>query len=121
MGLFVERKSEVFQKFKEFKSLVEKQSDFQIKALRSDHGGEYVSNEFTHFFKEHGIFHQVTMPYSSQQNRVSERKNRTILNMVRCMLKDKNMPKEFWEEAIACAIYLLNRFFSKWLYNMILE
>ena len=36
------------------------------------------------------------------------RKNRTILNMVRSMLKSKKMPKEFWAEAVACAVYLTN-------------
>ena len=59
------------------------------------------------------------MPYSPQQNGVSERKNQTILNMVRCLLKDKNMSKKFWGEAIACEVYLLNRFSSKRLHNMI--
>ena len=48
-------------------------------------------------------------PYSPQQNGVAERKNRTILDMVRSMLKSKNMPKEFWAEAVQCAVYVQNR------------
>nr|GEU52940.1 retrovirus-related Pol polyprotein from transposon TNT 1-94 [Tanacetum cinerariifolium] len=56
-------------------------------------------------------------PYSPQQNGVVERKNRTILNMVRSMLRTKKMPKEFWAKAVDCAVYLLNRCSSKSLYN----
>ena len=48
------------------------------------------------------------VPYSPQQNGVAERKNRSILNMARCMLKAKHLPKEFWAEAMSCAIYLSN-------------
>jgi hypothetical protein len=40
---------------------------------------------------------------------VAERKNRSILDMVRSMLKTKNMPKEFWAEAVQCAMYVQNR------------
>ena len=51
----------------------------------------------------------MTVPRSPQQNGVAERKNRTILNMARSMLKSKKLPKEFWAEAVACAVYLSNR------------
>nr|KYP55857.1 Retrovirus-related Pol polyprotein from transposon TNT 1-94 [Cajanus cajan] len=50
----------------------------------------------------------LTAPYSPQQNGVAERKNRTILNMVRSMLKGKNIPKKFWAEAVQCAFYVQN-------------
>ncbi|XP_058192064.1 uncharacterized protein LOC131309447 [Rhododendron vialii] len=103
------RKSEVFDKFKEFKTLVEKQSAHYIKMLRSDHGGEYTSDAFENFCKEHGIKHQLTPSYTPQLNGVAERKNRTILDMARSMLKEKRLPREFWAEAVACVVYLLNR------------
>ena len=41
--------------------------------------------------------------------------------MVRCILKDKNIPKKFWKEAVTCAVYLLNKFSLKKLYNMTSE
>ncbi|KAL4320263.1 hypothetical protein GQ457_18G013060 [Hibiscus cannabinus] len=56
-----------------------------------------------------GIRRPLTVPRSPQQNGVAERKNKTILNMTRSMLKAKNMPKEFWAEAVSCAVYLSNR------------
>ncbi|XP_069145588.1 uncharacterized protein [Solanum lycopersicum] len=54
-----------------------------------------------------------TIPYLPQQNGVAERKNRTILNMARCMLKAKHLPKDFWAEDVSCAIYLRNRYPTK--------
>jgi len=52
---FLKQKSETFAKFKEFKALVENQSDRQIKVLRSDRGGEYYSKAFHEYCKQHGI------------------------------------------------------------------
>ena len=106
---FLKEKSEVFENFKKFKALVEKESGLPIKAMRSDRGGEFTSNEFNKYCEDHGIRRPLTVPRSPQQNGVAERKNRTILNMARSMLKSKRMPKEFWAEAIACAVYLVNR------------
>jgi uncharacterized cupredoxin-like copper-binding protein len=60
-----------------------------------------------------GIEHQLTAPYTPQQNGVVERKNRTIMEMARCMLHDKGLPKEFWAEAANTAVFLLNRLPTK--------
>ncbi|KAJ3691578.1 hypothetical protein LUZ61_020742 [Rhynchospora tenuis] len=67
---------------------------------------------------EHGIRRFLTAPYSPQQNGVAEKKNQTILDMVRSMLKSKNMSKEFWAEAVQCAVYLQNRYPTASLENM---
>uniref|UniRef100_A0A2N9ICE2 Integrase catalytic domain-containing protein n=1 Tax=Fagus sylvatica TaxID=28930 RepID=A0A2N9ICE2_FAGSY len=106
---FLKQKSEVFGAFKKFKAFVEKQSDQEIKALRSDRGGEFTSNEFKEFCETNGIRRPLTVPRSPQQNGVAERKNQSILNMARSMLKSKKMPKELWAEAVDCAVYLSNR------------
>jgi len=106
---FLKEKSEAFRMFKKFKAYVEKQSGNNIKTLRSDRGGEFTSTEFNNFCEENGIKRHLTAPYSPQQNGVAERKNRTIMDMVRSMLKSKNVSKELWAEAVACAVYTLNR------------
>jgi transposase InsO family protein len=106
---FLKKKSETFSKFKEFRALVEKQSGKSVKILRSDGGGEYDSNEFTDYCKQHGIARQYTTRYTPQQNGVAERKNRTIMNMARSMLSYKKLSNEYWAEAVACSVYLLNR------------
>ena len=105
----IRHKSEVFTKFKEFKVMVEKQYNSNIKMLRSDNGGEYCSNEFETFLRDAGIVHQKTVPYTPQQNGVAERMNRTLIEMTRCMIHDAQVPKTFWGEAVNTAAYLRNR------------
>ncbi|KAL4366207.1 hypothetical protein GQ457_05G020930 [Hibiscus cannabinus] len=74
-------KSEALEKFKEFKNDVQNQHDKSIKALRSDRGGEYLSQDFDELLKECGIVSQLTPPGTPQWNGVSERRNRTLLDM----------------------------------------
>ena len=63
---FLKTKDEVFEKFKEFKALIENHSERRIKKLRTDNGGEYTSKEFEAFCKEAGIKRELTTPYSPQ-------------------------------------------------------
>ena len=58
----LQRKSETFDVFKVFRTLVEKQTDKQIITLQSDRGGGYMSGEFDDFLKEEGIAYQLTAP-----------------------------------------------------------
>ena len=95
--------------FKKFKVMVENATGRHIKAVRSDRGGEYTSTIFMEYCEERGIRRFLTAPYTPQQNGVTERKNRTILDLVRSMLKSKRMPKKFWAEAVQCTIYVQNR------------
>lgn len=77
--------------------------------LRTDRGGEFVSNEFQFYCESNGITRQLTAPYSPQQNGVVERRNRTLLNMTRSILKHMNLPNYLWGEAIRHATYIINR------------
>ena len=61
------------------------------------------------FCTQQGIRHQTTPAYTPQLNGVAERKNRMILDMARSLLKAKKLPKQYWAEAVSCAVYLLNR------------
>ena len=90
---FLKEKSEVFGVFKKFKALTENQSGKRIKVLRSDRDKEYTSREFERFCEDEGIERQLTVAYSSQQNGVFERKNRTVTEMARLMLKEKRGTK----------------------------
>ena len=87
----MKQKSEAFSAFKKFKVAVEKESGYEIKAMRSDRGGEFTSGEFQEFCETNGIRRPLTVPRSPQQNGVAERKNRTVLDMARSMLKSKKM------------------------------
>lgn len=65
--------------------------------------------EFNVFCVNNGIKRQLTAAYTPQQNGVAERKNRTVLNMVRCLLSETKMPKLFWPEAVRWGLHILNR------------
>ncbi|GJU04041.1 retrotransposon protein, putative, ty1-copia subclass [Tanacetum coccineum] len=101
-------KHEVFETFKVFQKEVENQLGKIIKSLRSDRGGEYTSQEFLDHLKEHGIIAHRTPPYTPQNNRVSERRNRTLLDMVRSMMSQTTLPKSFWDYALETAARILN-------------
>ena len=98
---------------------MEKQSCCKIKALRTNRGQEYLV--CTDFFEKHRIQHQLTTRYMPQQNGVADRKSRTIMDMVRCMLKAKKMPREFWAEAVATNVFILSRCLTKSVHDKTLE
>lgn len=95
--------------FKIFKSTIEKEKQSDICCLRTNRGGEFTSLEFNTYCSLYEIRRQLTAAFSPHQNGVAERKNRTLMNMVRCMLADKEVPKEFWPEAVNWAVHILNR------------
>nr|GEX96297.1 hypothetical protein [Tanacetum cinerariifolium] len=109
--------SQALESFRQFKRKVETETGKTIKALHTDRGGEYLSNDFKNFCLEHGIKRQLTTSFSSQQNGVAERKNRTVINMVVSMISAKSMPKKFWGEATMWSFYVLNRCPTKALAN----
>ncbi|KAJ9561441.1 hypothetical protein OSB04_006601 [Centaurea solstitialis] len=102
-------KSETFEKFKEYQNEVQNLLDKRIKFLRSDRGGEYLIDEFDNHLMECGIVSQLTPPYTPQMNGVSERRNRTLLDMVRTMMCHSSLPISFWGHALETAAHILNR------------
>ncbi|KAH9291933.1 hypothetical protein KI387_042879, partial [Taxus chinensis] len=105
----LKKKSDCFASFVKFKALVENQTSRQIKTLRSDNGGEFTSKQFAVFCEKEGIQHQLTAPYTPQQNGVVERRNRTIMEMARCMMHSRGVPYTYWGEAVNTTVYILNR------------
>ena len=101
--------SKTFKKFKEFQSEVENHGNKKIKFLRSNRGGEYLSYEFGLHLKQCRTFSQLTPPGTPQRNGVSERRNRTLLDMVRSMMSLTDLPLSFWGYALETAAFTLNR------------
>ena len=83
---FLKSKDEVFREFKDWKTMIEKQTGKQVKKLRTDNGLEFVKDEFTSFCKRLGIVRHRTYAERPQQIGVAERMNRTLLEKARCML-----------------------------------
>ncbi|KAG8485491.1 hypothetical protein CXB51_021304 [Gossypium anomalum] len=75
----------------------------------TDNGLEFCSDEFNRLCKSEGIVRHLTVRHTPQQNGVAERMNRTIMEKVRCMLSNANLPKSFWAEAASTACFLINR------------
>ncbi|KAD5802269.1 hypothetical protein E3N88_13629 [Mikania micrantha] len=118
----IKDKSESLTTFKDYKTEVENQLDLKIKVVRSDRGGEYYGRHtdvgqalgpFYEFCKGQGIVNQYTMPGTPQQNGVAERRNRTLMNMVRSMLANSDLPSFLWTEALKTTVHILNRVPSK--------
>ena len=86
--------------------------------MRSDRGGEYYGKHtengqapsaFVKFLQESGIVAQYTMSSSPDQNGVAERRNRTLMDMVRTMRSSTKLPQYLWTETLKMAVYILNR------------
>jgi transposase InsO family protein len=87
----ISHKSEALDCFRCYVSLVENQLDKSIKVFRTDRGCEYLSEQFKELCDEKGILRQLTMPQMPQQNGVIERRNRTLLEMVRSIMAQANL------------------------------
>jgi len=99
----MKHKDEAFDMFLSYKTEVENQSNKKIKRIRSDRGGEYVS--FNDYCVKEGIIHEATPPYSPESNRVAERKNRTLKEMMNAMLISSNAPNNLWGGALLTACF----------------
>ena len=90
-------------------------SNGRVEGIRTDRGGEFIGEEVLTFCKNSGIKQSFTGPYAPQQQGMSERRNRTLFEMVRAMLFRSGLGKEFWGEALNTAVYIANRLpGSKW-------
>nr|GEX59402.1 hypothetical protein [Tanacetum cinerariifolium] len=87
---------------------VENQLGKTIKALRSNRGGEYISQEFKDYLKACGIVQHLTPPYTPQHNGVSERRNHTLLDMIRSMMNLTTLSLFFWDYALETATRIIN-------------
>lgn len=102
-------KDQVLQCFREYEALVTAHFGSRISRLRTDNGGEYVGGEMRRFCRSKGIAMETTIPYTPQQNGVSERMNRTLMERARAILAESGFGKEMWGEAVYTATYVTNR------------
>jgi IS30 family transposase len=100
-------KSCVSRIFPQFKHLVEKQFHTKIKSIYSDNGGEFVT--LKQYFSIHGISHYTTAPHTPQQNGVSKRRHRHLVETGLTLLHDASLPLSYWPHAFSTAAYLINR------------
>lgn len=99
----LESKDEAGDFTKEIIHLIEKQTENNVKFLKSDNGGEYVNRSVGGYFKDKGIKHDVTIPYTREQNGLAERINHKIQEIASIMSAGANLPSRFWAEAVYTA------------------
>ena len=102
-------KSDVPSSFIHFKSMAENHFSTSIKEFQCDNGGGYLSQQFKNLLRKSGIHQRLSCPYTSQQNRLAERKHRHIMEVGLSLLTQSHLPTKFWDEACMTAIYLINR------------
>ena len=110
---FLHAKSEAFTAYQYYEAWLKTQHDARVKALRSDRGGEYLTEEFSKHLKAAGTTRKLTVHDTPEYNGVAERLNRTIITKVRAMLHDSGSPHFLWAEATQHAVYLKNRTWTR--------
>ncbi|CAI7866278.1 unnamed protein product [Closterium sp. NIES-53] len=104
------KKSDVAETVKtDWLPMVERQQDRLVKAIRTDRGGEFLSNEFSLWLNKNGIRHSLTMPYSPVMNSIAERANRTITETASELLIEAGLPDYFWPDAMRSACVPKNK------------
>ena len=89
--------------------MVENESRKWLKCLRSDNGGEYCRKYFDRYCSENGIYRENTILRTPQENGVSKRMNRTIMECARCMRLHAGLPLQFWVDVVDIVVYLIKR------------
>jgi len=103
--LFLASTDKTFEKFVSFLKKVEKRVGYSLVCLSSDHGTEFENSCFIDFCSEHGVEHNFSAPRRPQQNRVVERKNKTLEDV----LIASGLAKNFWAEVLNTSCYIINR------------
>lgn len=105
----MKNKSDALDMFKFFVKEIENQFNNRIKRYRSDRGTEYLSHTSNEYYKEHGIIHETTAPYSPEMNGKAERKNRTFTELVVAIMLNSGAAPHWWGEILLTVSYVLNR------------
>ncbi|GKD48500.1 putative ribonuclease H-like domain-containing protein [Tanacetum coccineum] len=88
---------------------IENLVDHKAKVIKCDNGTEFKNKEMNQFCEMKGILRQYSVARTPQQNRVTEKRNRTLIEADRTMLADSKLPTTFWAEAVNTACYVQNR------------
>jgi len=110
---FLKKKSEAAECFKNCKAHVEKVhsqkgNQYVIKAVRTDGGGEFTGGVFLRELEKYGIEAHTTVPYTPQEDGISENGNRVLVGHANTLLKQAGASNSYWAEAIQTCVYLKN-------------
>nr|GFB31002.1 hypothetical protein [Tanacetum cinerariifolium] len=106
---FLATKDETSSIIKTFLTGLENQFSLKVKVIRNDNGTEFKNSDLNQFCRLKGIKKEFSVPRTPQQNGITERKNRTLIETAKTMLADSLIPISFWAEAVNTACYVRNR------------
>ncbi|GJX87426.1 putative ribonuclease H-like domain-containing protein [Tanacetum coccineum] len=106
---FLATKDETSEIFKTFITGIENLIDLKVKVIRCDNETEFKNKVMNQFCEMKDIKREFSVARTPQQNRVAERKNRTLIEAVRTMLADSKLATTFWAEAVNTACYVQKR------------
>ncbi|GKB63092.1 putative ribonuclease H-like domain-containing protein, partial [Tanacetum coccineum] len=106
---FLATKDETFEILKTLIAGIKNLIDLNVKVIRCDNGTEFKNRVMNQLCEMKGIKREFSVAKTPQQNKVAERKTRTLIEAVRTMLADSKLPTTFWAEAVNTACYVQNR------------
>jgi hypothetical protein len=112
---FLQDKSETQGTLKCFLGRAQNEFELKVKKIRSNNGSKFKNLQVEEYLEEEGIKHEFPASYTPQQNGIVERKNRTLIDMVRTMLGEYKTLKRFWSEAVNTACHAINRLYLHFL------
>nr|GEY45084.1 hypothetical protein [Tanacetum cinerariifolium] len=102
-------KDEISGIVKSFITRIENLVYHKVKVIRCDNGTEFKNREMNQFYELKGILRQYSVARTPQQNRVAERRNRTLIEAAKTMLADSKLLNTFWSETVNTGCYVQNR------------
>ena len=99
----------MFATFQKWKFLVENETGKRLRYLRSNNGGECCGKDFDSYYSYHGIHREKIVPRTLQENGVSERMNRTIMEHARCMILHVGFSLQIFIDVVDILVYLINK------------
>jgi transposase InsO family protein len=109
--LFLQDKLETQSTLKRFLKRPQIEFALKVKKIRSDNGSEFKNLQVEEYIEEEGIKHELSAPYTPQQNGVVERKNRTLIDMARTMFGEYKTPERFWSDAVNTTCHAINQLY----------
>nr|GFB96522.1 retrovirus-related Pol polyprotein from transposon TNT 1-94 [Tanacetum cinerariifolium] len=106
---FLKSKDEALDFIIKFLKMIQVRLKVLVRRIRTDNGIEFVNHTSRDYYEEVGISHETSVARSPQQNRVVERRNRTLIEAARTMLIYAQAPLFLWAEAVATTCFTQNR------------
>jgi hypothetical protein len=91
--------------------MVQNEFDAKVKKIRSNNDTEFKITQVEDYVDEEGNKHDFLVPYTPHQNGLTERKNRTLIEMERTMLDEYKTSNQFWVKAVNTTCHATNRLY----------